>query len=176
MERTYFETTWRDSWPGAIGRLQIFPDGKATKCTLGRGKTHFNIVIPFLTVISSTLLALLINVIFLFINLNITSYSNIFNWIILPTFLLMCFISLGISFKSFRKKNFYDDILKIVKECQNSLDEYFLANFKSDAKRMQNMKLVVKITSNKSLSRSKRFRENRKPYTKSGHRKQWMIE
>lgn len=135
-------------------------------------KTHFNIVIPFLTVISSTLLALLINVIFLFINLNITSYSNIFNWIILPTFLLMCFVSLGISFKSFRKKNFYDDILKIVKECQNSLDEYFLANFKSDAKRMQNMKLVVKITSNKSLSRSKRLGENRKLYTKNGHRKQ----
>lgn len=135
-------------------------------------KTHFNIVIPFITVISSTLLALLINVIFLFINLNMTSYSNIFNWIILPTFLLICIGCLCMSHISFSKKNFYDDIIKIVKEYQKSLNKYFLANFKSDAKQMQNMKLVVKITSNKSLSRSKRFRGNRKLYTKSGHRKQ----
>lgn len=109
-----------------------------------REKVLFNIVIPAYTVISSTLLTLLINVIFLFINLNMTFCSNIFALIILPAFLLICICSLCMSLKSFRKKNFYDNIVKIAKEYQSSLNKYFLANSKSGVKRMQNIKLVRK--------------------------------
>ena len=101
-------------------------------------KTHFNLVIPFLISITSTLLALVLNMIFSRINSYIGFSTNIFVnvciFIILIAFFIIYSVSLIMSIKSFRKKSFYDDILKIVKEYQNSVNKYFLMSSKSGVK------------------------------------------